>query len=95
MEKLNPSVPVAKVQKKEKKTAKKARLFADMTLSEIEAFEIKTNSIVLFDDERGINFQKCKGDGDALAILVDGLRSPILLLENEIDVLRTYLNSNF
>jgi hypothetical protein len=95
MENLNPIVPLAKVRKNEQKTAKKARLFADMTLSEIEAFEIQTGSIVLFDDERGINFQKSKGDDDGLVILVDGLRSPILLLEYEIDVLRTWLNSNF
>jgi hypothetical protein len=95
MEILNPNVPIAKVQKEKRKNAKKAKLFGDMSPSQIESFERQTGSIVLFDCDRGVNFQKCKGDDDAMVILIDGFKKPIVLLEIEINVLRTWLNSNF
>jgi hypothetical protein len=75
---------------------KGGRLFGDMTPQEIEAFEKQSGSTVLFDESTGINFQKSKGDGDeALIILIDGVKHPLLLLDYQVDILRTYLNSNF
>jgi hypothetical protein len=76
---------------------KKHRAFGDMTLEEIEKFEKETNSIVLFDDERGINFQKSKEDGNdkTLFIVIDGMKRPIALLDIQVNELKSYLNSNF
>jgi hypothetical protein len=74
---------------------KKRRLFSDMTLEEIEAFEKKSNSIVLFDDETGINFQRSLDGDKALVVLIDKLKRPIIILDSQVDALKSWLNNNF
>jgi hypothetical protein len=75
---------------------KKSRLFGDMTPKEIEAFEKQSNSIVLFDESTGINFQKSKEDGDeALIILIDRVKKPVVIFGSQLDELRSWLNNNF
>ncbi|MDR2653265.1 MAG: hypothetical protein LBC68_13335 [Prevotellaceae bacterium] len=70
--------------------------FFDMTLHEIEEYEQKTNSIVLIDDYRGVAFQNGSDDeGTALFIIVDGIKRPIVLLYEQINTLKDYLNKNF
>jgi hypothetical protein len=76
---------------------KKRSAFGDMTPEEIEKFEKESNSIVLFYDERGINFQKSKEDGNdkTLFIVIDGMKKPIVLYDLQINALKSYLNSSF
>ncbi|MCL1942065.1 MAG: hypothetical protein FWF54_00710 [Candidatus Azobacteroides sp.] len=70
--------------------------FADMTLSEIEKWEQDTDSVVLFDDETGIAFQKCKGGNPpALVIMIDGREKPVILQYDQVNNLKSYLNDNF
>jgi hypothetical protein len=71
------------------------KLFGDMEFGEIEKWEKDVNAIVIFDDERGIAFQKTKDDEPGLAIL-DDLDVPVFIIfENDIQRLKEYLNENF
>jgi hypothetical protein len=70
-------------------------LFRGMTLQQIEKWENETNSVVLFDDEIGISFQKCKDEDPALVIMIDGRKKPVLLLSDQIKNLKNFLNENF
>ncbi|MDR1349134.1 MAG: hypothetical protein LBJ63_12040 [Prevotellaceae bacterium] len=80
---------------------KKQKEFGDMTPEEIKAFEKDTNSIVLFDDTdytRGINVQKFRMEGYteiALAILIDGMKKPLILMDEHVIALKDYLDKNF
>jgi hypothetical protein len=75
---------------------KDSRLFGDMTPGEIESFEKRSNSIVLFDEETGINFQKSREDGDeALIILIDNVERPVVIFGSQIDTLKSWINNNF
>ena len=77
---------------------KKERKFGDMTFDEIEKWEKETNSIVLFDDEKGIGFQKSKfldSNEPILLFIIDGVQKPFLVLPEQIKNLKQYLNNNF
>jgi hypothetical protein len=75
---------------------KQSRLFGDMTPEEIEAFEKQSGSIVLFDGEIGINFQRSQEEGDrALIIVIDNVKQPIVIFDSQLDTLKSWLNDNF
>jgi hypothetical protein len=64
-----------------------------MTPEEIEKFEKDTNSIVVFNNCKGISFQ-C-ADSEALAIIIDGVRRPFVMITPQIERLKAFLNKNF
>jgi hypothetical protein len=79
--------------------------FIDMDSIEIEKYERETDSIVMFDGFNedpdidddyacGINFRAID-DVKVLVILIDGMETPFVLQEGQIDALREYLNRKF
>lgn len=70
----------------------KNKQFWQMPLEEIEKFEESTNSIVLFDNKRGIAFQ-CTDSN--LALIIDGIKQPFVAIEEQIESLKTFINKNF
>ena len=77
----------------------KFQSFGDMTPNEIEQLEKKTNTIVLFDCEKGIAFQFAKSNDDVngLAIMADDFELDNVLVIDccEITMLKDILNRNF
>lgn len=73
----------------------KQKKFACMSYEEIKKFEVSTNSVVLYNRNRMLAFQKCKGDDNSIAVIIDGIKEPILLFDNAINDLKAYLNNNF
>jgi hypothetical protein len=74
---------------------KQSRLFGDMTPKEIEAFEKESGSIVLFDGEIGINFQRSQDGDRSLIIVIDNVKRPIVIFDSQLDTLKSWLNDNF
>jgi hypothetical protein len=76
---------------------KKALLFGDMTLTEIENREKRVNSIILFSDETGIEFSKCVCDDGSLVLCIqgDGFKEALFFIDGQIDNLKDFLNKNF
>jgi hypothetical protein len=81
---------------------KKARLFRDMDLDEIEEREKKANSIILFDegcaDIIGIEFQKSRFEENGepvLCILIDGVKRHLSLYGEQLENLKNFLNTQF
>jgi hypothetical protein len=68
-------------------------VFDDMTQDEIDMYESKTDSIVMFDDRRGICFQKAKKGG--LVIMIDGAQKNIILSDRQFELLRLFFESPF
>ena len=82
--------------KKSKTLKQMGKSFADMTIPEMEEWENKANGVIFFDHERGISFQKSRTEDDnALIILIDGIKKPIILIDAQIGRLKQYLNTKF
>lgn len=71
--------------------------FADMTPIEIEQWEVKTNTIVVFDGNLGVAFQKLGKRNGGLAIMVknSAKKSVIILDKYEAGRIKEFMQKHF
>ena len=71
------------------------RNFGKMPFEEFEKWEKETNSVVLFDNEKGIAFQKAKdNDGNPVLIIMvddDSRKNTIVLFDEDLKRLMGFL----